>query len=350
MALFRRRGSAADPAPDSAAGIADFWQWWTTQGAADVAAAIAARDPQRQAEPLSARVAVIHPALDFELGPGRLAHHQLAITAAGDPELRATARRWLRAAPAPDAVWEYVDLRQPSDDLAGQILEIGGRRMSFDEVVVAPRRRGARVDVTAYHPLFPDVDDGTRMQLTFLALDAALGEAEVETWIGEILAATHPPLDAFALQHLRSVVTDIAAEFSGEDGSPSWSLLQGQGARGPVTVLARSVLAPVLAPDLDRHVALAVSYAQRNEGGLPVEGSLDALRDLEDHLVERLGSGGMLVAHASEAGVRTFHFYVDGAGPGEQVLKSAASGWAEGKLKVTAERDPGWRAVAPFRG
>lgn len=350
MPLFRRR-QAPDPTRDHAAGaVVDFWEWWSAEGGAAVDAAITDGDPGREVEAISKRVGAMHPELDWELGPGSLSRHQLVVSAGGDPALRALARRWLRAAPAPTTVWEYADLRGPSTDLGGQTLSVGGRDLPFSEVVLTARRQRARVDVTLFHPLFADVDDHTRLQLTFLALDATLGEADVETWIGEIVPATHLPMDAFPLEHLRGLVTDLAADHLDDHGAPTWAILQGEGPRGQILVTARSVLASVQAPDLDRHVAIAVPFSEQTEAGFPGERSLDALRALEDHLVDRLGTGGLLLAHATEAGVRTMHFYVDGAGPGEEVLRTAVSGWTEGKVKVDAEPDPGWRAVAPFRG
>lgn len=346
MPLFRRR--AAQPDPETA--IAGFWAWWAQEGAAAVEAAITDGDPARESDHLSRQVAAMHPGLDWELGPGSLSRHQLVVSAAGDPELRALARRWLRAAPAPSDAWEYADLRQPAADLGGQVLSVAGRDLPFAEVVVTARRRGARFDVTVFHPVFAAVDDHTRLQLTFLALDAALGEADVETWIGEIVPAAHPPMDAFRVEHLRGLVTDLAAELTGDDGRPSWAILQGEGPQGPVLVTARSVLASVQAPDLDTHVAVTVPFSERTEAGFPGGRSLEALRALEDHLVDRLGGGGQLLAHATQAGVRTLHFYVDGTGPGEDVLRTASAGWTEGAVSITAQPDPGWQAIAPFRG
>ncbi len=345
MALFRRRHRT-----DETAAVADFWAWWSETGAAELDAAIAAGDPAGAAQRLGRHLDAIDPGLEFELGPGRTSRHQLVVTAAGKPEQRAPARRWLRAAPPPDDTWEYADLRQPSGDLSGVLLRVGGADVAFSDVVVTARRAGARFDVVVFHPAFPDLPEEARLQITFLALDAALGEADVETWLGRIAPAEHAPIDAFALEHLRGLVTDLAVEHTDDQGEPSWTLLQGEGPRGPVLVLARTVLAPVQAPDLDRHVAVATPYADRTEHGFPGDASLEALRQLEDHLVARLGAGGLLAAVVTEAGVRTFHFYVDGSGPGQQVLTTAAGGWAEGRVKVTAEHDPGWHAVAPFRG
>ena len=150
----------------------------------------------------------------------------------------------------------------------------------------------------------------------------------------------------------RETAEALAAAFRRFDADDALrvAILQGEGPRGQILVTARSVLASVQAPDLDRHVAIAVPFSEQTEAGFPGERSLDALRALEDHLVDRLGSGGQLLAHATAAGVRTLHFYVDGAGPGEEVLRTASSGWTEGAVVVEAEHDPGWQAVAPFRG
>lgn len=345
MALFRRRTAEPDPT----AGIESFWAWWRDAGAAECDAAITAGTPERLVEGISRRVEAIHRGLSWELAPGAASHHRLVVTAGGDPALRAVARRWLRAAPAPDETWEYADLRQPAEDLSGASVTVNGSTVGFDEVLITARRSGHGYDVGVFHDVFGGLADGDRLQLAFLALDAAIGEEGVETWVREITAPAQRPLDAFPLHHLPALVGQLAEECRDEHGEPTWALLRGEGPDGPVVVLARSVLASAQAPDLDTHVAVEVPYAQQTPERFPGPEALTALRQLEDHLVARLGGGGMLLAHLTGSGVRTLHFYVDGAGPGEPVLSAAVAGWPDGPVRVSAEPDPGWQAVAPFR-
>ena len=115
MGLFRRSPSRSARRQDAA--IADFWSWWrrwaatgpppcstTTRGPRRTSNAFATsgRPQDRPAGPRRSRPA-----------PVRVARHVLVVTAAGDPDLRELAQRWLAAAPAPDDAFEYAAFRQP---------------------------------------------------------------------------------------------------------------------------------------------------------------------------------------------------------------------------------------------
>ena len=83
--------------------------------------------------------------------------------------------------------------------------------------------------------------------------------------------------------------------------------------------------------------------------GLPGSDSLPRLRDLEDHLVERVEGSGECVAAESCDGVRLLHFYVDSSTPACEQLRVAAAGWDQGPVTVEVSDDPGWRSVAHLR-
>src|ERR1700712_1007827 len=112
MRIFKRRRATAAPADL----IGQFWNWWQATGSDQIAEALAQKDLTKVGTLLSDRVRRIHENLDWELGHGLHARHVLIVTAPGDPGTRAIARRWLRAAPASDNVWEYADMRRPSPD------------------------------------------------------------------------------------------------------------------------------------------------------------------------------------------------------------------------------------------
>ncbi|HET6739446.1 MAG TPA: DUF695 domain-containing protein, partial [Kribbella sp.] len=148
MPIFkRRRRNAAEADP-----IGAFWSWWTTTGAGAVAAAVAGQEPTEANAELSRRVGRIHPDLEWELGPGLHAEHVLIVTAAGNPEQRAVARRWLRAAPPSDRVWEYADLRRPGPPVT--IRFEGLPPVAIDESVVSIEPDAASVHVGVHHPAF----------------------------------------------------------------------------------------------------------------------------------------------------------------------------------------------------
>lgn len=349
MPLFRKKASAPDPAQ----GIDSFWEWWAASGARQTAEAIAAKDPHRMVDELSRRVNAIHPGLAWELGAGRGAEHVLVVSPEGNPDLRSAARRWLRAAPGPDDTWEYADARQPVPDLDDIRLTLGPQEICFGDTVVTARRVGHHFDVTVHHPAFEEIPVEAQLQITYLALDAALGETEVETWIGEIQPAATAPLDSFALAHLAGLVDGLRTELTDEDGSPTWVMLQGTGPDGPVMAVAQVPLSPTVTPELDQHVAVSASYDDRTDEGFPADRALDALRDLEDRLTAELDGQGRIVAHETSAGRRTLHYYVDSTTQAASGLARTARDWSGdgvvGEVATHAEPDPGWSAVRHLR-
>lgn len=347
MGLFRRK--TTDPAD----ALRSFWEWWTTRGASLCAAAIADRDPGRVAAELSDRVQAVDPGLAWELAAGQVSEHTLVLTAEGNPDLRPIARRWLLAAPDADPTWSYDDHRGAAEDPEGIVLQ-GGDGMpgiGFRDVGIGARKAGTRLDVTLHHPAFADLPEQARLQIAFLALDAALGENDTELWIGTIETSTYPPIDGFGLLALRSLVADLRRESTDEDGRPHWALLQGEGPNGPVLAAARSPLHPIFGPMFTRHVAGHVPYGQQTEAGMPGPDVLDALRTLEDRLEATLGVDGLLVAHESSVGTRVFHFYVDPESGAVDRLAAVLDPWPDGDVRVrVTDGDPGWEGVRHLRG
>lgn len=347
MGLFRRK--TAEPAD----GIHSFWDWWTSNGASRCAEAIADKEPGRVAAEITERVHAIDPGLAWELAAGQVSEHVLVVTAEGNPDLRPIARRWLLAAPAADPTWSYDDHRGAADDPEGIVLQggDGAPGIGFKDIGIGARKAGTRLDVTVHHPAFADLPEQARLQVAFLALDAALGENDTELWIGAIQASTYPPIDGFGLLALRSLVADLRRESTDEDGRPQWALLQGEGPNGPVLAAARSPLHPIFGPMFTRHVASHVPYGEQTEAGLPGPEVLDALRDLEDSLEAALGIDGLLVAHESSAGMRVFHCYVDPESDVVDRLVAVLDPWPDGDVRVrVTDGDPGWEAVRHLRG
>lgn len=346
MGIFRRR-TQTPSGPSQQEAIDAFWTWWADEGAARTALAIADSNPASMVEPISQRVGAIDERLAWELAPGRLAQHVLVVSPEGDPEVRSVARRWLRAAPKPDTTWEYADARQRGS--CDGSLQIGPHTVGFSDLVVGARRQGSCLDVAVHHPSFADLPENVRLQVTMLALDEALGENDVETWLGSITPSEVAPLDAFPLAQLAPFVDGMAAEHLDESGNPTWVLMQGEGPQGRVLASAQVPLVATTAPEFDRHVLVRVPFSDLTEDGLPGEGSLNALRQLEDHVAGRLGEAGQIVAHETSAGSRMLHAYVDSTGPGVDVVRAAVTGWDQGRVEVADEPDPGWRGVAHLR-
>ena len=349
MGLFSRRKSPQAVHRAQADAIDAFWRWWRAEGADATARAIADREPQRTVDAISAHVDAIAPGLAWELAKGGDGHqHVLVVTCEGNPELRAVARRWRLAAPDPDPTWEYDDARRPtSEDFT---LRMDDLEIAVRDVQMTARVDGPRVHVVLHHAAFESVPDRAKQNASYLLLDSTLGETDVEVWVGEVSTSHLPPLDPVPLTGLSAVVDHLRGQYLDADGNPGWALLTGELTDGTPLVASTQVpMAAALAPHLDTHVAVSVTYSDRTEQGLPGDGSLGELRALENHLAERLGPSGRLVAHETSGGTRVLHFYVDGATPAVAQVETAVGGWRQGRTDVRAALDPGWEGVGHLR-
>lgn len=337
---FRRRR------PDPAGGTEAFWAWWGT--AKDgVDAAVRAGRAEDVAAELGAQVAAVHPELDWELAPGLRSRHALVVTSGGAPALRHLAQRWLLAGPPADEVWEYADTRRASWQ-PGAVLQLDGSDVALDDLlVVAVRDERWRLDVVVHHPAMPALPEETRATLAFLALDWLLGEDAVEQWVGAVDTAPERPDGAVPASQLPDAVASLAREASA--GEESWSLLSGGTDDRPALALAR--LPQPRFEDLQRidHVRLRLPFRDVDAVGLPGDASLQALRDLEDQVVDAAGHDGVLVAHETSGGVRELHLYARDGREVADRLAPLASAWAEGRAQVAVTHDPGWEAVRHLR-
>jgi Family of unknown function (DUF695) len=346
VAFLRRRRPAGPDGP-----IAAFWDWWATDGRTLAERSISGRlEPEQFAETMTARVRTLGE-LGWELAAGEVSEHVLVVRSEGEPESRAVARRVVLAAPDADTTWSYVDTRPPVPDPESVVVAVGDLQdVDFARVQVTARVDSGRFDVQVHHPAFADLPEEGRALVTFLALDATLGEVDTELWLGEVTPVEFPPLDGFGLTALRSVVQDLKRQRLDADGRPGWVMLRGETKQGPLLAMARSPLHPLTAPNLDTYVAVTLPYSQRTFDGLPDEGSLEPLRDFEGRLEKSLGTTGQVVAHLSNAGTRTLHVYVDSTADVLPSVKGLARSWDQGTADVHEMHDPGWSAVTHLRG
>ncbi len=255
MRPFRRRSAgAAHP-------YAAFWDWWISQGRTLAEQSISgAVDPEEFARTMTERVHSVGE-LAWELKPGDVSEHLLVISSGGDPTLRALARRVVLAAPEADESWSYVDSRPPSPEPESIVLGgSGAPDIDLARISVTARMNDGRFDVQVHHPAYADLPAQARTEITFLALDATLGEIDTELWLGEIQPVEFPPLDGFGLVALRSVVHDLRRQRLDADGLPKWLLLSGETREGPLRAMVRSPLHPVTAPHLDTYVNVTVPF------------------------------------------------------------------------------------------
>mgnify|MGYP001032778843 CR=1 FL=1 len=341
MTLFGRKDEAGDPQ----VAIAAFWAWWE-QGRAEVERLLEAGDMVGLTELLGPKVTAIHPELVWEIVPGRQAAQALVVTAAGAPDVRPLAHRWVRMAPPADEEWEFHPSRQANPDLAEVRLQVAGRDFGLDRLVLGLRapRGNPRVDVAVFHPIFPDLEEEARQEAALLALDWLIGEDEVARWVGEITAAAAEPIDAVPAVHLPAVIADQARYFAERE----WVELEGRSPSGAkLTAATLFPLRPVDHPLYDRHITITLPYREADADGLPTGASVKAL----DEFTERLSAGlrdALLTVHVSGEGTRVLHVYADPGDDAEQVARALAETWPEGPARVETEDDPGWITISSF--
>lgn len=333
MVLFGRRPR------DARAGIAAFWGWWA-RSREEVAAALDADDLRRLHRTLTDRVRAIHPELAWELSAGRTARRALVLSPEGSPALRPLTERWLRAGPGADAEWEYHPARQPDPSAYDGEVEVGGRpfRPGAARFDVETDVERARVHVAVWHPDFPHQDDAVRLHASFLLLDWALGEDDVERWLGDVrMTPDEPDGD---VKTLHAAVAELAGSYSGGD----WVSVEGLDPDDRPVLLRLRVPFPRLDhPLFDLHGVVRLPFAP-GERGLPDEGESAALDGVAHGLLGRLGSSATLVAVVTTPGLRTLHLYADADG----VVPDQVAAWAGQQPRQVDQEwrpDPGWEAV-----
>jgi hypothetical protein len=340
LVIFSRR--RAEPAPDAA--ITAFWRWWP--GArGQVGAAVTSGEWADLPDRINGLVAAIHPDLHWEFTRGARAQHALVVSPAGRPELRAVAARWAAGAPQPDETWEYHTSRQRDPKAFGTRLRIGEAELAMEDLRYGFAVEGGRqlLDVTVYHPVFPDLPEEVRAHVCFLSLDWLLGEEGVERWVGAVESGGAPPPDAYPPDELGAAVERQAVEHK----EPVWVMLTAQDKQGwPVLATAQKAMLPVRFPRFDTHVTVTLPFRDTNDGGLPLDGSLTALRAFEDELTEALDGDGELLAHETTRGVRVLHYYVDGSAGATALIEGRLAGWPEGRAQAMASYDPALEGVS----
>jgi hypothetical protein len=329
------------PGPPATHPVTAFWEWWADEGHRTIPHGASAAT-----EELGRLLAEIHPGLTWHFGPGTTAEHRLTVSAGGVAEVRPSAERWFRAAPPTDGTWEFSPSQQAAPDALETMLEIAGHRIDLAVTVFSldPDLEQLRVHVGVHHPAYADLPDDLPEQVTFLLLDWLLGEDDVERWLGHVEALRTPPEPAHTGEKLREVVAAMAASL--ED---RWAVAQWEDDDGtPGLACFRPGLRWLDHPTFDRYQAVTAPYPSGDDG-LPVdEAALARVQACGEELEQVLAGRGVLVAHESQRGVRTFHVYTDGE---DQNADAAIADWASARgIGVVATADPAWSRVRHFTG
>lgn len=213
MRWFRRRQAPSRPGsrPDPATLAERFWCGWQEM-LPDVAAALGDREPGRVENQLCQLVAGLHPDLHFALERGRRAIYALVVSGQEDPRLRPFTDAWKATAPPEDAIWEYHDAVPPVPDPTLVTVNLGAHRVRLADVrVVAQVDEAHRVvDVAVHHPSMAALEPAARTAMTYLPLDAALGERLAAERLRRVETADAEPADTIGLLELRALVHQLA--------------------------------------------------------------------------------------------------------------------------------------------
>ena len=208
MKWFRRRDPAPVPdRPDPATLAERFWCGWQEM-LPEVAAALGDREPGRVENQLCDLVADLHPDLHFALERGQRAIYALVVTGQEDPRLRPVTDAWRAAAPAEDAIWEYHDSVPPVPDPTQVTVNLGEHRIRLADVRVVAQvdHDEGVVDVAVHHPALAELEPSARSAMTYLPLDAALGERLAARRLRRVETAETEPAGTIGLLELRDLV------------------------------------------------------------------------------------------------------------------------------------------------
>ena len=209
-----------DPATENPRARAErFWARWH-ELLPRINSALGDSEPKRIEHLLCEEVAAIHPELHFSVERGQRAVYALVVTGQERPDLRPYTDAWQLAAPSEDMIWEYHDSVPPVPDPTEVTVNIGEHRLRLADVrVVAQVDRDAGVvDVAVHHPQLAALTDEARTAMTFLPLDATLGERLAAERLRRVETAESAPEQAITLLELRTIVRGLAGQDA--DGNP----------------------------------------------------------------------------------------------------------------------------------
>ena len=213
MRWFRRR--RAEPraeAPDPRTLAERFWCGWQ-EALPEIAAALGDREPNRVENRLCDLVGGLHPRLHFAIERGQRSIYALVLTGQEDPELRPYTDAWKEAAPPEDPIWEYHDSVPPVPDPTQVTVNLGAHRIRLADVRVAAQvdEDEGVVDVAVHHPAMAELEPAARQAMTFLPLDATLGERLAGERLRRVETAEAEPNDSIGLLELRDLVRKLAS-------------------------------------------------------------------------------------------------------------------------------------------
>jgi hypothetical protein len=213
MRWLRRRRAVEEPSePDPRALAEQFWCGWQEM-LPEVAAALGDREPNRVEDQLCRLVAELHPRLHFTIDRGQRSIYALVVSGQEDPELRPYTDAWKQAAPPDDAIWEFHDSVPPVPDPTQVTVNLGVHRIALADIRVVAQvdEEAGVVDVAVHHPTMSELAREAQSAMTFLPLDATLGERLAGERLRRVETAVAEPAGTIGLLELRDLVHKLAS-------------------------------------------------------------------------------------------------------------------------------------------
>ncbi len=313
---------------------------WFARMDAELNAAIEAGEIEVHAGQIDALVKAIDSELGWELGPGRERAHALAVHT-GDDEGRRAAMAWLDTA-EPTEHFEFYVGRQavPLEELQALSLEIGGTTLAFADVRVEMKDDDSaeRIDVVLAHGVFDVVPAEVAEQVVLIVLDNALGEVEVEAWIGAIDYRAKG--EGEALDVLIERVAAMRERATGEQ----WAVMAGERSEQPTILTVNQAAKRSLHLGHELHASVTMPLPE-SESGLGNSEHKKGMTEREDAFYAKVEPAAVAVAMETWAGRRTLHFYVR---PQDLELFEGALPLLE-DAEVTWSRDSEWGTLRQLR-
>ena len=232
FSLFKRKTPPAPPRELSfKIRVAQFWEWYAT-AASRLYQTIESGHCGDLATEVSEKVNGLGPGFAWVFGPGaNETGHSLTVSGEGNAHRQLLAAYWLAQAPKLDG-WTFYSSRQPSAQPGLGRINIAD--LDFDPkafwLTPSVNEEHQCIDLTVWHPLFPQLENSPRWTVLFLFLDEALGEIGTQNWIGKIEMNDTKLAGALPLAELRSFTERVQAEHDWKKGGPGelWTTYRSQ--------------------------------------------------------------------------------------------------------------------------
>ncbi len=175
----------------------NFWKWFQTNEAA-----LFDFEKNQEAifDQILAKLHQVNPDLTFEFGPTKNGRREFIISADGIKAAFPSVEALYASAPAMPR-WQFIKFRPqraPAD------ISYGSVHVKADSVRIQLQPAGAKTNIVVYLPAYSEAQHQSFMAITFLFLDQALGEYDVEMFVDkiDIKSVNEVPPGSYSLKQL----------------------------------------------------------------------------------------------------------------------------------------------------